>query len=132
MRISDWSSDVCSSDLCHKDWLSVDAVPASVDYDGDLQPIVDACLARYAATDEKHDPASCPVPEAELVRTRGIEVGPIFYFGTNYSDPMGAKVAGTDGKEVAVHMGSYGAGVSPRGGAPLEGTPGAARIVWPE
>src|SRR3546814_13486162 len=36
--------------FCHKDWLSVDAVPASVDYDGDLQPIVDACLARYAAT----------------------------------------------------------------------------------
>src|SRR3546814_10441221 len=63
--------------FCHKDWLSVDAVPASVDYDGDLQPIVDACLASYAATDEKHDPASCPVPEAELVRTRGIEVGHI-------------------------------------------------------
>src|SRR3546814_19650702 len=61
--------------FCHKDWLSVDAVPASVDYDGDLQPIVDACLARSAATDEKHDPASCPLPEAELVRTRGIEGG---------------------------------------------------------
>ncbi|HEY9567377.1 MAG TPA: proline--tRNA ligase [Thalassobaculum sp.] len=118
--------------FCHKDWLSVDAVPASVDYDGDLQPIVDACLARYAATDEKHDPASCPVPEAELVRTRGIEVGHIFYFGTNYSDPMGAKVAGPDGKEVAVHMGSYGVGVSRLVGGIIEASHDAAGIVWPE
>ena len=118
--------------FCHKDWLTTDAVPASVDYEGDLQPIVDACLARYAATDEKHDPASCPIAEAELVRTRGIEVGHIFYFGTKYSEPMGAKVAGADGKETAVHMGSYGVGVSRLVGGIIEASHDDAGIVWPE
>ena len=118
--------------FCHRDWLSVDAVPADVDYEGDLQPIVDACLARYAATDEKHDPATCPVAEADLVRTRGIEVGHIFYFGTKYSDPMGAKVAGPDGKDAVVHMGSYGVGVSRLVGGIIEASHDDAGIVWPE
>ncbi|MEQ8817707.1 MAG: proline--tRNA ligase [Thalassobaculum sp.] len=118
--------------FCHKDWLSVDAVPADVDYDSDLQPIVDACLGRYAATDEKHDQATCPVADGDLVRTRGIEVGHIFYFGTKYSDPLGAKVAGTDGKEVTVHMGSYGVGVSRLVGGIIEASHDDAGIVWPE
>ena len=41
--------------------------------------------ALYAATDEKHDPAACPVPAERLRSGRGIEVGHIFYFGTKYS-----------------------------------------------
>ena len=118
--------------FCHKDWLTTDAVPADVDYEGDLQPIVDACLARYAATDEKHDAANCPVAESDLVHTRGIEVGHIFYFGTKYSDPMGAKVAGPDGKETVVHMGSYGVGVSRLVGGIIEASHDESGIVWPE
>lgn len=118
--------------FCHKDWLTTDAVPAGVDYEGDLQPIVDACLARYAATDEKHDPANCPVDSADLVNTRGIEVGHIFYFGTKYSAPMGAKVAGADGKETEVHMGSYGVGVSRLVGGIIEASHDENGIVWPE
>ncbi|MDF1794325.1 MAG: proline--tRNA ligase [Thalassobaculaceae bacterium] len=118
--------------FCHKDWLTTDAVPSNVDYDGDLQPIVDSCLARYAATDEKHDPATCPVDAADLVNTRGIEVGHIFYFGTKYSAPMGAKVAGSDGKEAEVHMGSYGVGVSRLVGGIIEACHDENGIVWPE
>jgi len=118
--------------FCHKDWLSTDAVPANVDYDGDLQPLVDACIARYAATDEKHDSATCPVAEADLVHTRGIEVGHIFYFGTKYSEPLGAKVAGPDGKDVTVHMGSYGVGVSRLVGGIIEASHDEAGIIWPE
>jgi prolyl-tRNA synthetase len=34
------------------------------------------------------------VAEAERLSARGIEVGHIFYFGTKYSEPMGAAVAG--------------------------------------
>jgi len=118
--------------FCHRDWLTVDAVPARVDYEADLQPIVDACLGRYAATDEKHDPANCSVAEADLVRTRGIEVGHIFYFGTKYSEPLGAKVAGPDGRDVTVHMGSYGVGVSRLVGGIIEACHDDAGIVWPE
>jgi prolyl-tRNA synthetase len=41
-----------------------------------------------------------------------IEVGQIFYFGTKYSEPMGATVTDQDGNRVPVHMGSHGIGVS--------------------
>ena len=51
----------------------------------------------YAATDEMHDPAKCPVPADRLRTGRGIEVGHIFYFGTKYSATMGAIVIGPDG-----------------------------------
>ncbi len=118
--------------FCHKDWLSVEGVPADVDYDDDLQPLIDASLARYAATDEKHDPAACPIAAEDLVHTRGIEVGHIFYFGTKYSEPLGARVAGPDGKEVPVHMGSYGVGVSRLVGAIIEASHDEHGIVWPE
>ena len=86
----------------------------------------------YAATDAEHDPASCPVP-AELLRSgRGIEVGHIFYFGTKYSKPMGAMVAGPDGEEVPVEMGCYGIGVSRLVGALIEAFHDDDGIIWPE
>ena len=65
-----------------------------IDYRGDLEPIFRHWTSLYAATDEKHDPASLPDPAEELVTARGIEVGHIFYFGDKYSRPMGALVAG--------------------------------------
>jgi prolyl-tRNA synthetase len=86
----------------------------------------------YAATDEEHDPAGCPVPSDRLRSGRGIEVGQIFYFGTKYSKPMGATVMGPDGQEVPVEMGSYGIGVSRLVGALIEVFHDEAGIVWPE
>jgi prolyl-tRNA synthetase len=118
--------------FCHKDWLTTDAVPATIDYESDLQPIVDACVARYAATDEKHEPETCPVDADDLVNTRGIEVGHIFYFGTKYSKPMGAKVAQPDGTEAFVHMGSYGVGVSRLVAGIIEASHDENGIIWPE
>jgi prolyl-tRNA synthetase len=47
-------------------------------------------------------------PQERRLSARGIEVGHIFYFGTKYSEPMKAVVAGPDGQEHAVHIGSYG------------------------
>ncbi len=96
---------------CHKVLLEREAPDANVDYTSDLQPKVDAWTQFYAATDDKHDPANCPVPGSDLVQARGIEVGHIFYFGTKYSEKMGAAVQGPDGARVALEMGSYGIGV---------------------
>ena len=118
--------------FCHRDWLTTDAVPATIDYEGDLQPIVDACTARYAATDEKHDPATCPVAAEDLVNTRGIEVGHIFFFGTKYSKPLGAKIALPDGTEDFVQMGSYGVGVSRLVAGIIEASHDDNGIIWPE
>ena len=88
--------------------------------------------ALYAAADEKHDPAACPVPPERLRSGRGIEVGHIFYFGTKYSLPMNATVMGPDGTEVPVEMGSYGIGVSRLVGALIEAFHDEAGIIWPE
>ena len=58
--------------------------------------------------------------KAERISARGIEVGHIFYFGTKYSEPMKAVVNGPDGREHAVHMGSYGIGPSRLAAALIE------------
>ncbi len=70
---------------------------------------------------------------AERRRTsRGIEVGQIFYFGTKYSEPMGAMVTNEAGERVPVHMGSHGIGVSRLVGAIIEASHDEQGIVWPE
>ena len=114
----------------HRDWLAADLV-TSVDYSDDLQPVVDRFTSLYARADEKHDPANCPVAEADLMSLRGIEVGHIFYFGEKYSAAMGASVAGPDGANVPVHMGSYGIGVSRLVGGIIEASHDDRGIIWP-
>src|SRR5665213_3007259 len=117
---------------CDKAWLDADILAEEVDYDGDLEPVFKQWTARYAATDEMHDPAKCPVPEGELVTARGIEVGHIFNFGTKYSQPMGAVVSLADGRTAPLEMGSYGIGVSRLVGALIEANHDDGGIIWPE
>lgn len=108
--------------------------PGEVDFDGDLQPLVDQRTALYAATEEMHDAArfETEVPKERRLSARGIEVGHIFNFGTKYSDPMKALVTGPDGKDTAVHMGSYGVGVSRLLGAIIEASHDENGVIWPE
>ena len=115
-----------------KNWFEVNKLDENVDIEGDLQPLVDSYLSCYAATDEKHDLDNCSLAAEDLVATRGIEVGHIFYFGTKYSDALRARVAGKDGNESSVHMGSYGVGVSRLVGAIIEANHDEKGIVWPE
>jgi prolyl-tRNA synthetase len=115
----------------HKDWLKADLL-AEIDYDADLQPFVDKFTSIYARADEKHDPATCLVEDADLMSMRGIEIGHIFYFGTKYSAAMGAVVSGPDGKNVPVHMGSYGIGVSRLVGGIIEASHDDKGIIWPD
>ena len=107
--------------------------PAFEDIDFAADDIdIEQLKALYAAADEKHDPAACPVPADRLRSGRGIEVGHIFYFGKKYSEPMGATVTGPDGQQVAVEMGSYGIGVSRLVGALIEANHDDRGIIWPE
>jgi prolyl-tRNA synthetase len=115
-----------------KDWFEVNKLDENIDIDGDLQPLINSYLSCYAATDEKHDVTTCPLPKEDLISTRGIEVGHIFYFGTKYSDALGARVAGPKGGELPVHMGSYGVGVSRLVGAIIEANHDDKGIIWPE
>lgn len=115
-----------------KKWTDIDVLNLDIDYAKDLNPLFDELTGIYAATDEIYDAESCPVDASSLVEKRGIEVGHIFYFGTKYSEPMGATVMGSDGKEYPVHMGSYGVGVSRLVGAIIEAGHDEDGIVWPE
>jgi prolyl-tRNA synthetase len=72
------------------------------------------------------------VPESRRRQGRGIEVGQVFYFGTKYSEPMGAKVTGPEGQPVSVEMGSYGIGVSRLVGAIIEASHDEDGIIWPD
>ncbi len=121
-----------SAVYCDKAWLDTDILGEEVDYDGDLEPMFQQWTARYAATDEMHDPTKCPVPVGELVTARGIEVGHVFNFGAKYSAPMGAVVSLADGSSVPLEMGSYGIGVSRLVGALIEANHDDGGIIWPE
>ncbi len=118
--------------FCDKRWLEMGLTGRNVSYDSDLEPIFQELTGIYAATDEMHDPANCPIPAEDLVTRRGIEIGHIFYFGEKYSKPMGAMVSTPDGEQVPVHMGSYGIGVSRLVGGIIEASHDEAGIVWPE
>src|SRR5579872_142625 len=117
---------------CDRRWLETDILAENLDYDSDLEPFFRHWTSLYAATDEMHKPDSSPIPADQLVTARGIEVGHIFYFGTKYSKPMGAVVAGPNGEEVPLEMGSYGIGVSRLVGALIEANHDDGGIIWPE
>lgn len=115
----------------HKDWMDIN-LDADIDYNADLQPFVDKFTSLYARADDMHDPDNCPVTADDLMTLRGIEIGHIFYFGTKYSEAMGATVSGPDGKPVPVHMGSYGIGVSRLVGGIIEASHDDKGIIWPD
>ena len=119
--------------FCDRKLVEMPAPGSAVDWD-DLQGLVDERTSMYAATEEMHDAGrfESETAEADRLTARGIEVGHIFYFGTKYSAPMKAKVAGPDGKDADVHMGSYGVGVSRLLGAIIEASHDEAGIIWPD
>jgi prolyl-tRNA synthetase len=121
-----------SAVFCHPDWLKTDPLKDSVSYADDLTKFFEKYTSIYAATDEKHKPGQAGIPEEQVIKARGIEVGHIFYFGTKYSQSMDAKVTGPDGNPVMLEMGSYGIGVSRLVGAIIEASHDDAGIVWPE
>jgi len=120
---------------CHRDYLDFEVPGEDVNFNdvASLQGIVGRWTSLYAATSEKHDAAAfAKLPAEKQVSARGIEVGHIFYFGIKYSAPMKAVVAGPDGAEHPVHMGSYGIGPSRLVAAIIEAFHDDAGIKWPE
>lgn len=117
---------------CHRDFLDMSLVNEEIDFEGDLQPIVNRFTDKYAATDEKRDPEIEKALGDNLLQARGIEVGHIFNFGTKYSVPLGATVANAEGQDVPVEMGSYGIGVSRLVGAIIEASHDENGVIWPD
>ena len=89
-------------------------------------------MTTFAVTDEKYNPKECPIAESDLIVSKGIEVGHIFYFGQKYSKPMNAFVLNENGEKIYPEMGSYGIGVSRLIGAIIEASHDEHGIIWPE
>ncbi|NDV00909.1 proline--tRNA ligase [Pseudoroseicyclus tamaricis] len=107
----------------------------AIDYDdkAECQAVLEEFTSRYARTDETHDEAAFgEIPEERRRSARGIEVGQIFYFGTEYSEKLGAMVTDAEGQKVPLHMGSHGIGVSRLLGAIIEASHDDKGIIWPE
>ena len=62
---------------------------------------------------------------------RGIEVGHIFQLGQKYSEALGCKVLGDDGKPLVVTMGCYGIGVTRVVASAIEQNFDDKGIIWP-
>ncbi len=131
-------SGAIGGDLSHEFHVVADTGESAIYYDKAFEnlTVADYSMEKlgklYAVSDEKHDPATCPISDDQLVSRRGIEVGHIFYFGTKYSKSMNLKVAGPDGKPIYPEMGSYGIGVSRLVAAIIESSHDEHGIIWPE
>ena len=106
----------------------------NIDYSDqqDVADIVKRFTQPYARTDETHDENLFnKIPMERRLSARGIEVGQIFYFGTKYSNSMGADIVMPNGDRTPVEMGSHGIGVSRLVGALIEANHDELGIIWP-
>jgi prolyl-tRNA synthetase len=134
------STGPIGGDLSHEFHIVAATGESEIFYDIQLDsPASNGCMREamadfqgfYAMADDRHDPATCPLPPEQQRTARGIEVGHIFYFGTKYSEPLDAFVMNGDGVRIPVEMGSYGIGVSRLAGALIEAHHDEKGIQWP-
>jgi prolyl-tRNA synthetase len=95
-------------------------------WDRDVQGMVPADIRNVV----EGDPS--PSGHGRLKIARGIEVGHIFQLGQKYSEPMKGVVLDESGKEVTLHMGCYGIGVTRIVAAAIEQNHDERGIIWPE
>ncbi len=123
--------------LSHEFHILASTGESTLYYDNKLPELlknedVESLKSIYAVADNIHHTKTCPIPQEQLSLSKGIEIGHIFYFGNKYTKPMNAKVTTQDGKNVNIHMGSYGIGVSRLVGAIIEAFHDDKGIIWPE
>jgi prolyl-tRNA synthetase len=116
-----------------KNLLDIDV--KNIEYtDENIKEIIDKYSKFYSATDEKHnvDEFEKSVSKENQLKTKGIEIGHIFYFGDKYSKSMKALINTKDGKNINPQMGSYGIGVSRLPAAIIEAKYNGQFMKWPK
>ena len=102
--------------------------------DDSLKKIREDFTNIYAATDDKYDEKDFnkKVKKENQIKTKGIEVGHIFYFSDKYSKSMNCLIDDKNGKKTSVKMGSYGIGISRLVGAIIEANYSDGIMKWPK
>jgi prolyl-tRNA synthetase len=91
----------------------------------------DATLTRVVDIRNVVEGDPSPDGHGTLTIKRGIEVGHIFQLGQKYSEALGCRVLGEDGKPFTVTMGCYGIGVTRVVAAAIEQNFDDKGILWP-
>lgn len=126
-------SGAIGGNMSHEFQILADTGESTLYYDKKLLSASDRDLmTTFAVTDEKYNPAESTIPEKELMISKGIEVGHVFYFGTKYSKAMNTFVLDEKGEKVFPEMGSYGIGVSRLVAAIIEASHDDRGIIWPD
>ncbi|MDG7056259.1 MAG: proline--tRNA ligase [Wolbachia endosymbiont of Meromenopon meropis] len=130
-------SALIGGDLSHEFHVLTNTGESTLYYDKKFSDLlknedIEALKNIYAVVDNMYNFKTCPISQEELRISNGIEIGHIFYFGNKYSKPMNAKITSHDGKNVNIHMGSYGIGISRLVGAVIETFHDDKGIIWPE
>ena len=126
-------------DLSHEFHLISESGDTNIFYDkkiGDINNLnyrssFDLLRNLYSVTEEEYNKKK-EIDLNKLIKTKGIEVGHIFYFGTKYSEKLGASVLDSKGKKINVEMGSYGIGISRLVAAIIESSHDEKGIIWPK
>ena len=124
-------------DLSHEFQILANTGESTLYYDKELESLdpqnidPEKLQSYFAAVDDLYDEKQCPISKSQLKISKGIEVGHIFYFGTKYSEKLGGLVQNDKGEKIAVHMGSYGIGISRLVGAIIEAYHDDKGILWP-
>ena len=124
-------------DMSHEFHVIADTGESTLYYDKQLDNKdhnfnIQQLRSLYAATEEQHDTANCPIKDEQLSVRKGIEVGHIFNFADKYSSSMNAMVNNKDGKQTPIQMGSYGIGLSRLVAAIIEVSHDDNGIIWPK
>ncbi|OOR87447.1 proline--tRNA ligase [Moraxella caviae] len=90
----------------------------------------DAALAGVVDIRNVVDGDPSPDGKGVINIKRGIEVGHVFQLGDKYSDALGCRVLGKEGKPVTLMMGCYGIGVSRIIAAAIEQNHDEQGIIW--
>jgi prolyl-tRNA synthetase len=99
----------------------------------DVINYVEKISSYYSCTAEKHNEKIYQkINNSNKKKSKGIEVGHIFYFGTKYSEYLKANYIDESGTKKLIHSGSYGIGISRLVGAIIQANHDKLGIVWPK
>lgn len=81
---------------------------------------------------KKKEGDKCPLCDQKIKRSKAIEVGNIFKFGTVYAEKMNMYYTDEKGNKKPVYLGSYGVGITRTMAAVCEVSHDDTGIIWPK